>query len=169
MNLTEPHTVAQAFEVFAKQYPPETVYPIFGLLKRVALCLPVRESEEEMNVFVWVVGKHQTETVAKEQVAITTRNRSPERLQTAVLRALRQTRDFYFNDVRQNPNDGVAQRTPRWGKEVQTLPVYQGKIDTPHPVTLAWEYDSLKRVCGLVEKEIGFPRLDEIRAANPAK
>src|SRR5262245_22804678 len=156
MELTQPHTVAQSFEVFAKQYPSDLVYPIFGLLKRTSVGFPVRESEEAINAFVWVVGKQQTETVAEERAAIATRNRSPERLQTPVLRALRQTRDYYFEDVRKNPNDNVAQRIPRWGKEVQTLPVYKGKIDIPHPVALAWEYESLKEVCELIKKEEGF-------------
>ena len=148
--------MGEAFKDFSGLYPPDTVYPIFGLLKRVALCFPVLESEEAINAFVWVVGKLQTQTVAREQAAVTTRNRSSKRLQTPVLRALRHTRDFYFTDVRQNPNDDVAQRIPRWGKEVQTLPVYKGKIDTPHPVTLAWEYDSLKRCAVLSRKRLDF-------------
>jgi hypothetical protein len=139
------------------------VYPIFGLLKRVVLCFPVLESEEATNAFVWVVGKHQTEAVAKEQDAIATRNRSPERLQTPMLRALRQTRDFYFDDVRDHPNDDVAQRIPRWGKEVQTLPVYR-KIDIPHPVMVAWEYNYLKKTCDVVKKEAGFSGWTEFAA-----
>ena len=113
------------------------------------------ESEEAISAFVWVVGKHQTQTVAKEQASIATRSRSSERLKLPVLRALRQTRHFYFDDVRDHANDDVAQRIPRWGKEVQTLRCF-GKIDTPHPVTVAWEYDSIKNVCELVRQEAGF-------------
>jgi hypothetical protein len=151
-----PHSLGEAFKDFSRLYPREIVYPIFRLLERVALYFPILESQEAIDAFVWIVGRLQTQTVAKEQAAVTARNRSPKRLQTPVLRALRHTRDFYFKDVRQNFNDDVMQRIPRWGKEVQTLPVYKGKIDTPHPVTLAWEYDSIRRACDLIKKEVGF-------------
>jgi hypothetical protein len=128
-----PHSLGEAFKDFSRLYPREIVYPIFRLLERVALYFPILESQEAIDAFFWIVGRLQTQTVAKEQAAVTARNRSPKRLQTPVLRALRHTRDFYFKDVRQNFNDDVMQRIPRWGKEVQTLPVYKGKIDTPHP------------------------------------
>lgn len=152
----EPHSLGQAFEEFRKLHSPHVVYPIFRLLRRVVMAFPVLESREAVDAFVWVVGKLQTETVASEQKLLATRNRNPERLQNPVLRALRHIRDYYFLDVRNHPNDTVARRIPRWGKEVQTLPVYKGKIDTPHPVTLAWEYDSLHKLCDRIRKEVGF-------------
>ena len=149
------HSLDDAFSDFLQAYPREIVYPIFGLLKCVALCFPVVESQDAINAFVWIVGRHQTETVVKEQASIAQRSRSPERLKLPVIRALRQTRDFYFEDVHQNLDDHVVQRIPRWGKEVQTLPVYS-KLNTPHPVMLAWEYESLLGLCTLVEEEQGF-------------
>ena len=54
MDLTEPHTVAQVFEVFAKQYPSDIVYPIFRLLRRTVLAFPTLESKEAVNGFIWV-------------------------------------------------------------------------------------------------------------------
>jgi hypothetical protein len=171
------HSIGQAFEDFRQLHSPEIVYPIFGFLRRVVFAFPVLESREAIDAFVWVVGKLQTETVTKERDSLTARSSDPKRLQTPVLRALRHIRDYYFDDVRDGPNDAVVQRIPRWGKEVQTLPVYKGKIDVPHPAALAWDYDFLHGVCKHVNEEIGlndwkkyaeqFPQHDPVHPAIP--
>ena len=168
MDLTEPHTVAQAFEVFAKQYPPDLVYRIFKLLRRIVLAFPMLESREAVNGFVWVVGKIQTETVALEREKLAKRTKDAGRLETPLLRARRQVVDYYIADVHENPDDSVMDRIPRWGKKVKTLPVYRGKIDAPQPVLLAWDYDFLLRLCDFIHKEMGdFSRWQELAAKFP--
>jgi len=168
MYLTEPHTVAQAFEVFAKQYPPDLVYRIFKLLRRIVLAFPILESREAMDGFVWVVGKIQTETVALERQKLAKRTKDARRLETPLLRAYRQIIEYYFVDVQKYPDDPVENRITRWGNEVKTLPVYRGKIDAPHPILLAWEYDLLLRLCNFIHKEMGdFSRWQELAAKFP--
>jgi hypothetical protein len=165
MDLTEPHTVAQVFESFAKQYPSDIVYPIFRLLRRVVLAFPKLESEKAVYGFIWLVGKIQTETVAAEKQKLAKRNKSTKRLETPLLRAYRQIIEYYFVDVQKYPDDPVENRIPRWGNEVKTLSVYKGKIDAPQPILLAWEYDLLLRLCDFIHKEMGdFSRWQELAA-----
>src|SRR5262245_58513509 len=162
MELTQPHTVAQSFEVFAKQYPSDLVYPIFGLLGRIVLAFPMLESSEAVNGFIWIVGKNQTETVAAETQKLAKRTRDATRLQTPLLRAYRQVLDYYIADVRKDPDDSIEKRIPRWGKKVKTLPIFRGKIDAPQPVLLAWEYDLLLHLCKYIDEEVGLDRWEEL-------
>lgn len=146
----------------------EISIPIYNLLRSVVVTFPRLESLEAVRGFVYGVGKTITETVVAEKERLAKRTKNPKRLGIPLLRAIRHVRDYYLTDVRDHPDDQLLDRTPRWAREMKTLPAYQGsKLDAPSPVTLTWEYEFLRGLCAYIKSEMGFERWKDLAQELP--